>query len=116
MRRFRPEELARLTSIHPEVPKEILSARTPIDTIDTIDTIVPNTPYQRLQACKSNVARLPGRPPAEPRLPGTLHEHRPVASRHGLFAAQSALGHADPRTTTESYAAWLDLAKVVKVF
>lgn len=109
---FDPKGSPRLISIHPEVWKNMLSVQS------SIGTIIPGTPNQRLQACKDNVAWLRSLG-WDARLPN--HALRglfasTIASQHGLFAAQSALGHADPRTTTDSYAAWLGLDKVVKVF
>jgi integrase len=110
--RFDPKGSPRLISIHPEVWQAMQSHQV------SIDTIVPGTPHKRLEACKENVAWLRSLG-WDARLPN--HALRglfasTIASQHGLFAAQSALGHADPRTTTESYATWLGLDKVVKVF
>ncbi len=109
---FDPKGSPRLISIHPEVWQDMKQAQL------SLDTIIPGTQPERLQACKENVtwlralgwnARLPNHA-----LRGLFAST--IASQHGLFAAQSALGHADPRTTTDSYAAWLGLDKVVKVF
>lgn len=109
---FDPKGSERSINIHPGVWAEMLALRV------SIDTILPGTVAERKNLYTQNVAWLRG---LGWKANKPTHEMRKLfgsktATEHGLFAAQSALGHSDPRLTSQVYASNLDQAKVVRVF
>lgn len=109
---FDPKGSERTINIPPDFWAEMLVMRT------SCGHILPGSTNKRKALYADNVAwlRALGWTANKP-----THEMRKLfgsamATEHGLFAAQSALGHSDPRLTSQVYASNLDRSKVTRVF
>lgn len=109
---FDPKGTERRVSIHPEVWAGILELREPSAYI-----LPGTTPAARAVLFRENAAWLRKLGWEENKPNHALRKlfGSEFATRHGLYAAQSALGHSDPRLTSQIYATFLDRGKVVKV-
>jgi integrase len=110
---FDPKGSERRISIHPEVWTGLLELRT------SFEYIMPGQTYSdRMQIFKDNAGWLRGLGWQADKPNHALRKlfGSEMATKHGLYAAQSALGHSDPRLTSQIYATFLDRGKVVKIF